>query len=149
MWLWRWVPLISPGQHGNSNEGKQLQSPRLFCSSGIGSHPAIATGWPHAQVPHIPHPQQKERRSSLTFCRVLAKLLGFTCSRFPRMGRGAGPGGIFPFPDLPFHAAKESRQAMQTKRTTVAPPRSSIFFCGSGGSDSGCQNLSLYTNGLC
>lgn len=109
--------------------------------------------WPHLVPIHRFHAflthRGKSEESGLTFWRVLAKFFGFTCSTLPRMGMGAGPGGIFPFPDLHLHDAKESRQAMQTRRTTVAAPRSMLCFWSSGGRYSSCWSPCLYTKELC
>lgn len=119
-----------------------------------------SSGYSHMLSPctehtHFSPPEETEgKKRVLTFSRVLVKSFGFTWSRFPRMGRGAGPGGIFPFPDLIFHLATLSRQTTQTRRTTDAAPSSSIFqveesLRGSGGIELGCPNLSLYTEEIC
>lgn len=151
MWVWRGFPAIKPwttmarAWKGSSWDPHEFSAPvRLPLNQ------AKATGCPHAQVPCISCSQKKERekwKNRLTFSRVLDKFFVFTCGMLPRMGKGAGPGGIFPFPDLPLHDAKESRQAMQTRRTTVAAPRISICFCTREGV-TGCRSTGLYTEGL-
>lgn len=135
------VPSYSAPNTGNSRGRGGMGTTEILmaflllwdcCSSSYGHRLSPRTGPTH----FLPTEESKRgEESGLTFSRVWAKFFGFTCSTLPRTGRGAGPGGIFPFPDLPLHAAKESRQATQTRRTTVAAPRSSICFCSSGGSD--------------
>lgn len=146
------VPSYQALNNGNSSEGGAAEIPMTFLllwdyrPSSYGHRLSPCAGPTHFLSTEE---SKREEESGLTFSRLLAKFFGFTCSMLPRMGRGANPGGIFPLPDLSLHAEKGSRQAMQPRRTTVAAPSSSICFRSSGGSDSGCRSLSLYTVRLC
>lgn len=127
-------PLMANVSHqilnkGESSGGETAEIPMAFLllwgwqSSGYSQTFSPCTEHTHFS----PREETEGKKGVRTFSRVLAKSFGCTCSRFPRMGRGAGPGGIFPFPDRIFHLAKLSRQITQTRRTADAAPRSSIF----------------------